>query len=67
MSSGQLATLSDVIEHYNTAPKANVGISQIKALKLDATAKRQLLAFLEVLKAPINAAPRWLATPELPK
>ncbi len=66
MHSGQYPKLEDVIKHYNTAPKAIVGISELKELKLSLLAQQDLLAFLKVLNAPVDAAPEWLATPNLP-
>ncbi len=66
MHSGQYRKLEDVIKHYNTAPSASVGKSELKALNLNDNAKDQLLAFLKVLTAPVDAAPEWLETPTLP-
>lgn len=45
MHAGQIATLDDVVAHYNNAP----GHSELKPLKLNATEIRQLTAFLRTL------------------
>ena len=52
MHAGQLTTLGDVIEHYNRAPRAPFGKSELKRLKLSATERRQIEAFLGTLSAP---------------
>lgn len=49
MHAGQLATLSDVIAHYDRAPHAPAGHSELKPLRLSATERRQLEAFLHTL------------------
>jgi cytochrome c peroxidase len=49
MHAGQLSTLRDVIEHYDRAPRAPVGKSELKRLKLSATERRQIEAFLQTL------------------
>jgi cytochrome c peroxidase len=64
MHAGQIATLEEVIAHYNAAPAAPLGHSEIEPLGLTAAEKAQLLAFLHTLHGPINADPRWLAPPE---
>ena len=50
MHAGQLATLTDVIDHYDRAPKAPAGHSELKALRLSVKEKRQIEAFLRTLK-----------------
>lgn len=49
MHAGQLATLSDVLAHYNRAPAAPKGHSELEPLNLDARELRQLEAFLRTL------------------
>ncbi len=49
MHAGQLATLSLVIEHYNNAPTAVSGHTELNPLGLSTNEKASLLAFLEVL------------------
>ena len=50
MHAGQLATLAEVIEHYDRAPAAPAGHSELKPLKLSVKEKRQIEAFLRTLK-----------------
>ena len=52
MHAGQLATLSDVIAHYDRAPAAPSGHSELTPLKLSAKERAQLEAFLRTLSAP---------------
>jgi cytochrome c peroxidase len=54
MHKGQLATLQDVLEHYNEAPDAMVGHNEAKPLGLSSRELRQLEAFLHTLDAPIR-------------
>lgn len=49
MHAGQIATLEDVIEHYNRAEIAVVGHNEAKPLRLRAVEKRQLRSFLDSL------------------
>ena len=49
MHAGQFATLSEVIEHYNRAPKAPAGHTELRPLRLTAAERRQLEAFLRSL------------------
>ena len=63
MHQGQLATLADVLRHYNEAPRAVIGHSELVPLGLDEQQLAQLEAFLGTLAAPIAADPRWLAPP----
>jgi cytochrome c peroxidase len=49
MHAGQLGTLADVIEHYNRAPKAPAGHSELRPLRLGAQERQQLEAFLRSL------------------
>jgi cytochrome c peroxidase len=67
MHAGQFYTLADVVRHYNTAPKAVVGTSQLKPLNLSQLEQQQLVAFLESLSAPVNAPANLLESPELPQ
>jgi cytochrome c peroxidase len=50
MHAGQLATLSDVVAHYDRAPKSPAGHSELKPLKLSAKERRQIEAFLGTLR-----------------
>ena len=49
MHAGQLATLADTLDHYNRAPQAPAGHSELEPLNLSATELRQLEAFLRSL------------------
>lgn len=49
MHAGQLATLGDVLAHYNTAPAAPKGHSELEQLNLNGRELRQLEAFLRTL------------------
>lgn len=53
MHAGQFATLEEVIAHYDAAPRAPVGHSELVPLRLSAAERRQLLAFLRTLSAPV--------------
>lgn len=54
---GQLATLTDVLQHYNEAPDAMIGHNEAKPLGLNASEIRQLEAFLRTLAAPLDDSP----------
>ena len=56
MHAGQLATLDAVVAHYDRAPAAPAGASELRPLRLSGTARRQLVAFLRALDAPPTAA-----------
>jgi cytochrome c peroxidase len=49
MHSGQFTTLTEVIEHYNTRPKAPIGHSDLLPVDLDEQQRVQLEAFLHAL------------------
>lgn len=52
MHAGQLATLTDVIQHYDQAPAAPAGHSELRRLKLSERERAQIEAFLRTLSAP---------------
>jgi cytochrome c peroxidase len=56
-------TLPAVLEHYNRAPAATVGTSELKPLHLSESELRQLEAFLQTLAAPVNAPSELLHDP----
>jgi cytochrome c peroxidase len=60
MDAGQYATLFDVLNHYNTAPAAPAGHSEITRLNLSETQLRQLEAFLHTLSGPLATPPELL-------
>ena len=49
MHAGQLATLDDVVRHYNTAPRAPMGHSELQPLGLTPAELRILVAYLRTL------------------
>ncbi|MCC7031563.1 MAG: hypothetical protein IT179_01880 [Acidobacteria bacterium] len=55
MNAGQFATLADVLDHYNRAPAAATGHSELRPLRLKAVELRQLEAFLRTLSGPVVA------------
>jgi cytochrome c peroxidase len=57
MHAGQIATLEDVINHYNKAEIAVIGHNEAKPLKLRAIEKRQLRAFLHSLNGGVTTEP----------
>jgi cytochrome c peroxidase len=59
MHAGQFATLREALDHYNAAPDAPVGHSEIHRLNLSDTELRQLEAFLRSLSAPETASPSF--------
>lgn len=66
MHAGQFTTLAQVLLHYNRAPKAPSGHSELKPLKLGTRELAQLEAFLRTLSGPLNAPPQFLGKPVLP-
>jgi cytochrome c peroxidase len=63
MHAGQLATLEEVVDHYNRAPEASVGHTELEPLGLSETEIAQLVAFLRALDGPIDALPELLEPP----
>jgi cytochrome c peroxidase len=63
MHAGQFATLREVVEHYDRAPAAPQGHSELKPLGLSPTEVDQLVAFLGTLSGGVQAEPRWLQAP----
>jgi cytochrome c peroxidase len=63
MHAGQFATLEEVLNHYNTAPEAPAGHSELEPLELNEQEIAQIIAFLKTLDGPVNADSRWLAAP----
>lgn len=54
MHKGQLATLADVLEHYNEAPDAMIGHNEAEPLGLTKSELQQVEAFLNTLAAPVE-------------
>lgn len=63
MHKGQIATLFEVLQHYNDAPYAMIGHNEAKPLGLGNSQLRQLEAFLLTLTAPVANAGEWLQPP----
>jgi cytochrome c peroxidase len=63
MHAGQFATLRQVLEHYNRAPAAPAGHSELKPLNLSEQELGQLEAFLRSLSGPLATPPELLAPP----
>jgi cytochrome c peroxidase len=53
MHAGQFKTLEEVLDHYNRAPAAPAGHSELRPLNLSATEIAQLIAFLKTLSGPL--------------
>ena len=64
MHAGQFLTLEAVLNHYNTAPEAPAGHSELQPLNLTEKQIAQIIAFLKTLDGPIDADPQWLANPQ---
>ena len=64
MHAGQIRTVAEVIAHYDAAPAAPAGHSELKPLKLSAKERRQLEAFLGTLTGPLQAPDGFLAAPD---
>ncbi len=67
MHGGQIATLREVINHYNEAPVSMLSHNEAKPLALRAVEERQLEAFLRTLSAPLATADKWLIPAESPE
>lgn len=65
MHAGQFATLEEVLDHYNTAPEAPAGHSELEPLGLSDAELDQLMAFLRTLSGPVAAESQWLQSPEV--
>ena len=63
MHAGQLTSLDDVLAHYNTAPAAPFGKSELRPLHLSPTELTQLAAFLKLLTTPVAVPKGWLEPP----
>jgi cytochrome c peroxidase len=63
MHAGQFATLAQVLDHYNRAPAAPGGHTELRPLGLSARELRQLEAFLRTLSGGANAPVEFLRAP----
>jgi cytochrome c peroxidase len=55
-----------VVAHYDRAPAAPFGHSELKPLGLSATERRQIEAFLRTLRSPLSAPAGFLEPPRAP-
>ena len=63
MHAGQHASLTDVVAHYNRAPAAPLGRTELRPLHLSPMEQRQLVSFLRTLSGPLTAPPGYLEAP----
>ena len=63
MHAGQIPDLAAVVAHYDRAPRAPDGHSEIRRLDLTATQRRQLAAFLRALDGPVAVPPAVVPGP----
>jgi cytochrome c peroxidase len=66
MHAGQFATLSEVLKHYNRAPAAPAGTTELTPLRLSSAEIDQLEAFLRTLSGGLKAPAEFLAAPVRP-
>ena len=59
-----MATIAEILDHYNRAPNAMIGHSETKPLKLSRRELKQLADFLKTLAAPLATPTEWLEPPE---
>lgn len=63
MHGGQLATLDEVLRHYNEAPVSMLSHNEAKPLDLRQAELDQLKSFLLTLSAPLATDSHWLQAP----
>jgi cytochrome c peroxidase len=63
MHAGQIPSLRLSVSHYNRAPQAPVGLTQLQPLRLNDTEINQLVEFLKTLNSEVDAPARWLEAP----
>lgn len=63
MHAGQLGDLETVVRHYDRAPRAPAGRSELRALRLTASERAQLVAFLRALDGPLATPAHLLEAP----
>ena len=67
MHAGQFDSLDAVLAHYNTAPEAPAGHSELEPLMLTELEVSQLMAFLHTLSGPLDAPLEMLLDSSLPQ
>lgn len=63
MHAGQFHTLEQVVEHYDQAPPAAVGRTELEQLGLTRAERAAIRAFLSALEGPVLAPPGFLDRP----
>jgi len=63
MHAGQVSTLEDAVAHYDRAPAAPFGHSELRPLALSAKERQQIVAFLRTLSGPLAAPHGYLDAP----
>src|SRR5690242_4739411 len=63
MHDGSLRSLNDVMWHYRTLPKADVGKTELESFTITDSEFDELEAFLRTLDGTINAPPGYLRAP----
>jgi cytochrome c peroxidase len=63
MHAGQFSTLVQALDHYNRAPAAPAGHSELEPLNLSPSEIAALIAFLKTLSGPLATPPEWLESP----
>jgi cytochrome c peroxidase len=66
MHAGQLRTMRDVLNHYNRAPRAPAGHTELKPLGLGKAEVEQLEAFLRTLSGGVAGPAEFLRAPREP-
>jgi cytochrome c peroxidase len=64
MHAGQYATLAPVLDHYNRAPTAQIGTSELEPLGLTRDDLNDLRDFLLTLDSPPAVEPKYLSPPD---
>ena len=64
MHDGRFATLAAALDHYDRAPDASIGHSELTPLGLSARELAQLESFLMTVSGPTNTDPAFLSPPE---
>src|SRR4051794_30879625 len=66
MHAGQFSTLAEVLNHYNRAPTAPLGRTELKPLGLNRGELRELEAFLRTLSGGLAGPAKYLRPPQIP-